>query len=93
MYKPKPIDTSNINLSPEIIELSEILAKNVHENWAKSRIEQGWTYGEKRNDDKKESPCIVEYEKLSEEEKDYDRNTSLETLKTIQKLGYEIKRK
>jgi len=32
----------------------------------------------------------VAYEDLPEEEKDYDRNTSVETLKMILKLGFKI---
>ncbi len=93
MYNPEPINTEGVKLSSEILELSEILAKNVHDNWAKERIKQGWKYGEKRDDMKKETPCLVEYEKLPEEEKLYDRETAMETLKVIQKLGYEIKKK
>lgn len=93
MYKPEPINTEGVKLSSEILELSEILAKNVHDNWAKERIKQGWKYGEKRDDMKKETPCLVEYEELPEKEKIYDRETAIETLKVIQKLGYEIKKK
>lgn len=93
MYNPEPINTEGVKLSSEILELSEILAKNVHDNWAKERIKQGWKYGEKRDDMKKETPCLVEYEKLPEDEKIYDRETAIETLKVIQKLGYEIKKK
>lgn len=89
-YKPDPIDTSDVVLPEEIIELSEKLAENVHEVWAKNRVEQGWRYGEKRDDDLKETPCLVPYDELPDEEKDYDRNTSLETLKTILKMGYKI---
>lgn len=90
MYNPKPIDTSEIKLPDDIIELGEIIAKNVHEQWASNRIKQGWKYGLKRDEIKKEHPCLVEYEKLSEEEKDYDRITAFETLKLIKKLGYKI---
>lgn len=91
-YIPKPIDTNNIKLDREILELAEELAKNTHEVWAKGRIKDGWKYGKTRNDKLKTTPCLVPYEELSEEEKDYDRNTALETLKLIQKLGFEIKR-
>lgn len=90
-YNPMPIDTSNVELPKEILELSEQLAKNTHDVWAKSRMEQGWTYGETRNDEKKETPCLIAYEELSENEKEYDRNTAIETLKLIIKLGYSIK--
>ena len=91
-YTPKPIDTSDITLPNDIYDLAELLAKNTHDIWAQGRIASGWTYGEKRDDDKKQTPCLVEYEELPESEKEYDRNTSIETLKLILKLGYKIVR-
>ncbi len=91
-YNPQPIDTSDITLSDELMTLAEQLAKNVHEVWATGRIKDGWKYGKERNDALKETPCLVEYEDLTEEEKSYDRNTALETLKCITKLGFRIER-
>ena len=93
MYTPNPIKTDDMILSDEILALSELLAKNTHEVWAQGRISDGWRYGEKRDDQEKLHPCLVAYEELSEAEKDYDRNTALETLKLIIKLGYTIERK
>ena len=90
MYNPKPIDTSDVVLSDDLLELTEKIAENVHDVWAVGRIEQGWTYGEVRNDELKTTPCLVPYFDLPESEKKYDRNTALETLKLIMKLGYEI---
>ena len=90
MYNPKPIDTSDIILDKEIMKLSEQLAKNTHEVWAAGRVADGWVWGEKRDDEKKIHPCLIEYEELPEFEKDYDRRTALETLKLIVKLGYKI---
>lgn len=92
MYKPEPIDTKDIVLSPDLLELTEKIAKNVHEVWSEGRIKEGWTYGKKRDDVKKETPCLVPYEQLSEQEKDYDRNTAMETLKVIISLGYKIEK-
>ena len=89
-YIPQPIDTSDIQLPKELNPLLEAMAKNVHEIWAKERIAQGWTYGMKRDDALKHHPCLVSYEDLPEEEKVYDRNTSVETLKLILKLGFKI---
>jgi hypothetical protein len=91
-YKPKPIDTSNVQLSKEILELTELLAEHTHDIWAQQRIEQGWDVGEKRDDDNKLHPCLVPYNELPEEEKDYDRNTALQTLKAILALGYKIEK-
>lgn len=93
MYKPNPIDTSDITLSADLHDLTEELAKQVHEVWAKGREQQGWSYGKERNDATKQTPCFVPYEELPESEKVYDRNTAMETLKLIIKLGYDIKQK
>ena len=90
LYTPQPIDTSEIMIPTELEPLVEVMAKNVHEVWAKERINQGWTYGKYRDDIKKHHPCLVPYEELSEDEKKYDRNTSQETLKLIIKLGFSI---
>ena len=89
-YIPQPIDTSDVVLPEEWEQLVEEMSKNVHEVWAETRINQGWTYGEQRNDELKTHPCLVPYEELSEEEKVYDRNTSVSTLKLILKLGFKI---
>ena len=76
MYTPHPADTGDIELSPEILELREQIAKNVHEIWAQARLEEGYTYGAERDDVKKTHPGLVPYEQLSEAEKDYDRRTA-----------------
>ena len=89
-YIPNPVDTSDIQLPEELTPLLEAMAKNVHETWAQERINQGWTFGEKRDDTLKQHPCLIAYEDLPEEEKVYDRNTSVETLKLILKLGFKI---
>ena len=92
MYEPKPIDTSDIVLPKKLLALTEKIAENVHDVWAKGRIAEGWTYGGIKDSVKKTTPFLVPYDKLSESEKEYDRNTALETLKLIIKLGYKIER-
>lgn len=89
-YRPQPIDTTGVKLPEELEQLVEQMSKNVHEVWAATRISQGWTYGKERNDKLKAHPCLVPYEELPEEEKEYDRNTSTSTLKLILKLGFNI---
>ena len=89
-YIPNPVDTKSVDLPKGLEPLVEEMSKNVHEVWAATRISQGWTYGKERNDAEKKHPCLVPYEELSEEEKEYDRNTSIETIKLILKLGFTI---
>ena len=90
MYEPKPIDTSGVTLSEELLALTETIAENVHDVWAAGRIAEGWVYGEEKNAEKKTTPLLVPYSQLPESEKDYDRNTAMETIKLIVKLGYTI---
>lgn len=89
-YKPNPIITDGIELSEEIMKLSERIAENVHDVWAASRMAEGWSWGKERSDALKQHPCLVPYNELPESEKEYDRKTSIETLKLIQKLGFII---
>ena len=90
MYDPKPIDLSDVVLPEDLLELTELIAQNVHDVWAASRIKEGWKYGPVKDSEKKETPLLVPYEDLPESEKDYDRNTAFETLKLIIKMGYNI---
>ena len=89
-YKPAPIDTSAVSLPVELGGLTERLAENSHDMWAAQRIAEGWSYGPQRDDPEKLHPCLVPYDQLPESEKEYDRITSLGTLKAILSLGYRI---
>jgi hypothetical protein len=92
-YKPKPLDTTKIQLNEDLQGLLELLAKNAHDNWASQRIREGWSYGSNRNSHKKEHPCLVPYEQLSEVQKEYDRRAAGETIKALLMLGYHITKK
>jgi hypothetical protein len=91
-YNPKPVDTSKIALSKEILELTEHLAENAHDIWAKQRMAEGWTYGLRRDDKEKKHPDLVPYKDLPDSEKEYDRKAAMETLKAIIALGYRIEK-
>ena len=92
-YTPTPVDTGNVQLPKELMALAEAISKNVHEVWAQNRMNEGWTYGPVRDDQKRQTPCLVPYEQLSEEEKAYDLNTAFGTLKFIVSQGFEITKK
>lgn len=89
-YQPRPIDTSAVSLSPELLSLTESLAKNAHDLWAAQRLADGWTLGPERVDAAKKHPCLVPYADLPESEKEYDRQAALGTLKAISALGYRV---
>lgn len=91
-YQPNPIDTAEIPLPESLTELTEQLAQQVHEVWAKGRMEQGWRYGEMRDDAKMTTPCLVPYDALPDSEREYDRKTAIETVKLLLALGYRIEK-
>ncbi len=91
-YRPNPLLTDGIVLSPTILELTERLAENIHEVWSQGRLNDGWRYGPQRDDAKKEHPSLIPYNQLSESEREYDRSTALQTLKTMIALGYRIEK-
>lgn len=90
-YRPRPQDTSGIELGPHLGELTELLARHTHDVWARLRYAQGWQYGPVRDDAAKRHPCLIPYEQLPESEKDADRATAIGTLKAIVALGYELR--
>ena len=73
-------------------QLLEKLAEQVHITWMNQRVKDGWTYGQTRNDEKKQTPCIVPYKNLPEIEKEYDRITARTVINTLQNEGYIITR-
>uniref|UniRef100_A0A669BFC7 Ryanodine receptor 1 n=1 Tax=Oreochromis niloticus TaxID=8128 RepID=A0A669BFC7_ORENI len=89
-FTPCPVDTIQIVLPPHLERIREKLAENIHELWAVTRIEQGWTYGIFRDDNKKLHPCLVDFQSLPEPEKNYNLQMSAETLKTLLALGCHV---
>ena len=77
-YSPKTMGTSDIWILEILSEFSEQIAKSVHDFWPQDSMEQGWSY------------VSSSYEELPENEKHYDRNTPVETLRQIMKLGVRI---
>lgn len=92
MYRPSPIDTKDVVLSEDLLSLSEQIAENVHDVWASGRMAEGWMFGPVKDAEKKTTPFLVPYDELPESEKDYDRNTAMETLKLVVKMGYRIEK-
>ena len=92
-YKPHPINLSDVSLSDDIIELREVFAENVHEIWAKARIDDGWTYGPIRDDSQKTDPTLLPYDLLSDQEKETCRLIAMDSIKCLKKFGWRLVKK
>lgn len=91
-YNPAPLDTSDTRLPPDVTGIVDRLAENLHEVWARKRMDDGWTYGPARNDERRLHPALVPYSALDENERSYDKAMVLQTLKPLVALGFTIRR-
>ncbi|XP_055337214.1 ryanodine receptor-like isoform X3 [Paramacrobiotus metropolitanus] len=89
-YKPAPLDLCSIQLSSKMEELVEILSENIHNLWAKTRIDQGWTYGLTKQPVTKRSPHLVHYVDVDDTIKKINRDTACEAVRTLLAFGYTI---
>lgn len=76
----------------DVQPLVETMAKDVHDEWVAGRIRDGWSYGTQRDNELKQHPCLVEYDKLSEVEREYDRRTAMRVIEFIRSQGFRILR-
>lgn len=68
----------------------ERLAENAHDRWALRRLADGWRHGPARDDVARTHPLLIPYADLPEDEKDYDRDLAVETIRAVLSLGYRI---
>jgi len=50
-------------------EMNSRNPEDSHNGWMKQKLEDGWKYGEVKDVDKKEHPCLMPYKYLSKEQK------------------------
>lgn len=92
LYRPHPVRTDDETLDGAIMEITETLAENVHDIWAKHIADEGWRHGDILDAGRKTHPYFVPYSDLPEDEKTLCREAALGTLRLVKKLGYEMLR-
>ena len=70
----------------------ERLARQEHERWMRDRIADGWSYGEVRDDEGKLHPSLIDYDELSEDEREKDRDAIRDLPRMLAEAGFEIHR-
>jgi hypothetical protein len=89
MIVPAPLadlEGSSLTFSEDEIER---LAIEEHNRWWKSRKRAGWSYGAIRDEERKLHPSMVEWERLSKEEQDKDRQPVRDLPKMLARAGFE----
>jgi hypothetical protein len=74
-------------------EETEHLSGLEHERWMTEKLEDGWRYGEQRDDAKKHHPSLVPYDELSESEKEKDRDTIRQIPEILSGIDFQVSRK
>jgi len=66
--KESAMDGVRLHLT-ELFEGREVTPSASHGAWMQAKLADGWKYGEVKNPEKKEHPCIVPYDQLPFEQK------------------------
>jgi hypothetical protein len=67
-----------------------VIALIEYDDWVKERIDFGWVFGEKKDIENKVSPYLVPYDELTEEIKEYDRDTIRNIPELLELVGMKI---
>ena len=66
------------------------LSEHSHTTWAIMRMKGGWTFGEKRDNEKKKHPLLRPYQQLSDSEQNGNIEQARESVLTVLALDWEI---
>lgn len=94
-YSPNPIDVSNVTLSPDLEELIDFIAENIHNVWAVKKFKEnpGIRYAPLDENGKEVKGCnhfLRPYAELSDKDKEYDLDQASSTIKLLKRMGYRI---
>jgi hypothetical protein len=89
-----PLDSGTALKETEIRQILdaniEMLAEAEHNDWMHHKIKNGWSFGEKRDNDKKIHDCLKSYVELVEKEKEKDRNSVRKYPEILKNAKYTI---
>lgn len=68
----------------------EIMSKMEHARWNAERLLDGWKWGERRDVTKKTSPYLVPWSELSDDVREWDRQTVRKIPEFLAKVGLEV---
>jgi class 3 adenylate cyclase len=82
------MDPQRMALPPDRVEE---LAKREHVRWMTERQRNGWTFGPTRDNERKQHPSLVEWEMLSEVDRDKDRDAVRNLPYLVQRARFQVR--
>lgn len=70
----------------------EFLAREEHHRWMEERKRAGWIYGPEKDVERKLHPCLVGWDELSDDVREYDRAPVREMLSLMESVGLAVTR-
>jgi ppGpp synthetase/RelA/SpoT-type nucleotidyltranferase len=89
-YSLKKVGKGNVKILQFADKEVEILAEMEHGRWNTERLLDGWKWGPKKDVKAKISPYIVSWDELSEDVKEWDRQTVRKIPEFLAEVGFEI---
>ncbi|XP_055934795.1 ryanodine receptor-like isoform X1 [Argiope bruennichi] len=89
-YTPEPINTSAVQLTPDLTAVIVKFAEHYHDAWASRKMSNGWTYGDYWSDERKLHPRLKPYSLLGDWEKERYEEPIRESLKALLALGWKL---
>ncbi len=86
-YEPELSLFLRQELPKELQSVLELAAARVHDVWAAGKAADGWSWGERLDEEKKHHPCLVPYEELTEHDREYDRRTASAAIWCLLEMG------
>ena len=68
----------------------ERLARYEHDRWSQQRRQAGWTYGPVRDDAARQHDCLVSWDRLSEAEREKDRDVVRRIAGLLAEAGLQV---
>lgn len=68
-------------------EETELMARMEHNRWCAERFIDGWEHGDKRDNNAKLHPDLIDFDELSDQQKKYDLNTLNDIKQLFKKAG------
>ena len=68
----------------------EFLARKEHDDWVEERRKNGWSYGEIKDIEQKQSPYMIPYDQLAKDVKELDRDTIRNIIPIVNHRGLHV---